>query len=123
VTARTEVVAALDPLLDGVTVLPYARNVTPPAQPLVMVRVDRVEPAKELPNHNRYTFALVLLGSKNEPGPADDELDELLEQVIFAINSEQDVLTWESAARGTYENTSYPAYEVTVIHNIKVTEE
>lgn len=122
-TARSEVVDALDTLLPDVTVLPYARNVTPPAQPLVMVRVDRVEPAPEVPNHNRYTFALVLLGSKNEPGPADDELDELLEQVIYTINSEDSVLTWTSAVRGTYENTSYPAYEVTVIHNIKVTEE
>lgn len=122
-TARSEVVDALDPLLPGVTVLAYARNVDPPKKPLVMVRVDRVEPAPQVPNHNRYTFALVLLATKNEPKHADDELDELLEQVIFAINSEDSVLTWTSAVRGTYENTSYPAYEVTVIHNIKVTEE
>src|SRR5690349_17664967 len=100
--------------LEGVNVIPYARNIDPPAVLTVMVRVDEVSPESPVPNAERtYGFALVLLPTKLEPGPADDELDGLLEDVLYAIDKHPQ-LTWSKATRATYQDTTYPAYEVTL---------
>lgn len=122
-TARDEVVATLAAEagpglpLAGVAVIAYARNIDPPQVPTVLVRVDEVSPSvpsrdNPIPNAWRtYGFALVLVPSTSEPGTADDELDALLEDVLYAID-QHDRLTWTKATRGTYQDTTYPAYEV-----------
>lgn len=113
-TARNEVVTTLEGILPaGVEVKAYARSIDPPDVPTVLVRVDEVVP-NPLPQVWRgYQFALVLVPTKTDPGPADDELDGLLEDVLFAID-QSDTITWAKATRGTYQDTAYPAYEVTL---------
>lgn len=107
--------------LEGVDVIGYASNITPPARPVVMVRIDEVTPS-QLSDRRSYTFALILIPSQTEPGPADEELDQLLEDVLYAID-QADTLTWTRALRATYQNSTYPAYEVIVTRPIGISQE
>ena len=110
-TARNEVVTLLDGILPtDVDVIAYARNIDPPKRSTVLVRVDEVVP-NPLPQVWRgYRFALVLVAAKTDAGPADDELDGLLEDVLHAIDT-SDTITWDKASRAVYQDTN-PAYEV-----------
>lgn len=110
-TARAVVVTALSGLVPtGIVVMPYAREIDPPSKPTVMVRIDEVSPS-QFPNAIRdYGMALILVGTKTAPGPADDELDGLLEDVLTALDG-SDQLSWSKATRATY-NEQYPAYQV-----------
>lgn len=100
--------------LEGVDVIAYARGIDPPAVQTVLVRLDEVVPHPKVPQElNLYRFALVLLPTKTVAGPADDELDGLLEDVLYAIHKTGN-MTWSKATRGTYQDTTYPAFEVTL---------
>ena len=114
-SARTMVTAAVDAAMpDGVDVLPYAKQIDPPARSTVMVRVDEVTRPSDLPIGCRiYKFALVCVAAQTDPGgPADDELDGLLEDVLHALDVAPD-LTWDTATRAVYAETN-PAFEVIV---------
>lgn len=113
-TPRAQIAAALAASLpDDIKVMPYARNIDPPAQTTVMVRLDRVEPHPAAKGPRRYTFALVILAALTDPsGPADDELDNALEDVLHVIDKAP-AYRYEKAERATYANTT-PAYEVTI---------
>lgn len=112
-TARDEVVTTLDAALNvtpgTAVVMPYAREIDPPALPTVMVRIDEVRVSTNPQAWRDYRFALVLVPTKTAPGPADDELDGFLEDVLFAIDG-ADTIQWEVAHRATYNEL--PAYEV-----------
>lgn len=113
-TPRQIIVAALDAALPSdVDVITYAHNIDAPTRSTVMVRVDRVTPAGNL---RAYTFGLVLIAAKTTSGPADDELDALLEDVLFAIRTSMDGMTWTEAIRATYgePDGTNPAYELAV---------
>lgn len=117
-TARAEVIAALTAQvgpglgLEGVNVIGYARSIAPPAKPTVLVRLDEVVPSPTNPQaENLHRYALVLIPTMTEPGNADDELEALLEDVLYAIFKAGN-LTWSKATRGTYQDTTYPAFEV-----------
>lgn len=115
-TPRTLVKDALTPLLGAsCDLMEYARQVPPPPRPVVMIRADEVTPnVAGLDEARRWKFALVVLASLTDPtGPADDQLDTLLEDVLHAVDQAPG-LTWESAKRAVYADTT-PAYEVTVI--------
>lgn len=100
--------------LEGVDVIAYSRSIDPPANPTVLVRLDEVEPHPEAPQAlNLYHFALILIPTVSETGAADDELDDLLEDVLYAIFKAGN-LTWSKAVRGTYQDTTYPAFEITL---------
>lgn len=122
-TARSTLVAGLREFLPSdVRVMPYAEQIDPPRRPTVMVRIDVVQPLLNAPSAARtYQFALVLIPTKCDAGPADDELDRLLEDVLFALESDASPLTWSRAERGTYQGSTYPAYEVTVSHHFPIT--
>ena len=84
-----------------------------------MVRVDTVAPSP-IPNALReYTFGLLLLTPLTRPGAADDELDGLLEDVLFALEGSAvpNGIVWSKAERATYED-KFPAYEVTLTVHI-----
>jgi hypothetical protein len=114
-TARAEVVAALDAAMPAdVVVLPYSRQIDPPSQSTVMVRIDTVAPSAATGGARDYTFALVLIAAQVTPGPADDELDDLLEDVLAALDDvAASGLRWTEATRAVYAQSN-PAYEVTV---------
>lgn len=112
-TARTELVTELTATLPtSILVLPYARGIDPPTKPTVMVRVDQVTPSSNPQAQRDYQFALVLIATKTEAGPADDELDGLLEDVLYELDKSTKI-NWTTAERATYEE-KFPAYEVTV---------
>lgn len=99
----------------SVTVLPYARQIAPPPRPTVMVRLDRLIPGTlaGVGQVRSTELALIVLAAKTDPtGPADDELDALLEDVIHAVEQAPG-LTWTEAKRAVYADT-IPAYEVSV---------
>jgi hypothetical protein len=111
-TARDEVVAALQTVVpSGIEVIAYSRDIDQPAKPTVMVRVDRVRPVPESREVRRYGFALILITPKTTAGPADDELDGLLEDVLHAVESSTDGLVWTQATRANYEDR-FPAYQI-----------
>ena len=122
---RDLIVTALAPLEDldpTVRVIPYARTIDPPAVPTVMVRVDRVEPAAARAGARRvrsYTFAVIVVPAKSTGDAADAEIDALLEDVLAVLDDAPD-LTWTAAERGTYQDTAFPAYEVTVTQPLKI---
>lgn len=110
---RDEVVAALAAHAPAsVRILPYARNIDPQSTTVALVRADRVNPHPAAPQSWRvYEFAVIVVPAKTSAGNADDELDDALEDVLHAIDQADD-LTWESAERGNYQDSGYPAYEI-----------
>lgn len=109
-TARAAVTAILTETgkLPGVDVLAYARNIDPPERSTVMVRTDEVRPSEAAEGLQDYHIALVLLAARVEPGPGDDELDALLEDVLYVVTSSYAAdagITWTQARRATRGHT------------------
>lgn len=118
-TARDQVVTLLEaalnqaPLSLGVNVMPYSRDVETISKDTVMVRIDEVRPST-LPQCQRlYNFSLIVMVPQTTPGIADALLDELLENVLFALEGSAvpNSVVWEVATRATYEE-KFPAYQV-----------
>lgn len=122
-TAREEVDALLVAYLPpGVLVLPYAREIDPPSKPTVMLRLDKVRPSTDANGWLTYEYALVLLAAQTAAGPADDELEDLLLDVLFATDQASEAgITWTEARRAAYppDNPSNPAFEVPITVTIK----
>jgi len=112
-------------LPEDVDVQPYAHNMTGPERSTVMVRVDRARNAPAGLGMRDYDFALVCIAPKTTWGPADDELDALLEDVLFALssNSIPNAVVFTEAVRATYgePDASNPAYEVTLSITVQTT--
>lgn len=127
-SARDEVVAAVTELLpEGYArVEKYAKEVDPPKKPLVMVRVDEIQPLPAAgAGARRYLMALLLLATRTEPGKADDQLEDLLDLVLWSIDRDDSTLTWTSAKRATYKQSDgneYAAFEVSLDLPITVTD-
>lgn len=118
-SARSEVVTLLTAVLPtDIDVVPYARDIDAPGRSTVMVRVDRVSPSPAGMGLRAYEMALILIGAKTTAGPADDEVDALLEDVLYALSRNEipNGVTWTTATRSTYgePDGSNPAYEVAI---------
>lgn len=120
-TARDEVVTLLQTALVplGIAVIPYARSLEP-AKPTVMVRIDNVKPGIVPDALRSYTFGLICLVPQTTPGIADTELDELLEDVLFALegSATRNGIIWSDAERATFED-KFPAYQINIDVHIK----
>lgn len=116
--ARTEAVAALRDQFTAdaveLDVEPYSRGVESLQRSTVLVRLDRVTHAPEVPLAARaYVFALIVVTPLSDPtGPADDDLDDALEDTLHALDKHPR-FTWEQAVRGVFESTQTPCYEIT----------
>lgn len=110
--ALTQVLS--DTSLAAYDLVPYARDLTPD-RATIMIRVDGVTPTNDQ-LMRRYRFGLVLVTPRVDPGgPADDELDALLEDVLHVLdNTGPYEITWQTADRATYADARLPAYEITV---------
>lgn len=120
VAARDAIAGALTAALPAneYAVIPYARNIDPPRRPTVMVRIDRVIPSRAASGLWRVEGALVIVGAKTQGQSADDDLDNALADVLFALGNPAvaSALTWTEATRGGYPDPdpTNPAYEVAV---------
>lgn len=114
-TARALVYSVLKANMPvDIDVIQYSRQIDPPTKSTVMVRIDRVQPSPAASGMRDYRFGLVLIAAKQAAGPGDDELENLLEDVLFVLDEiGPQGVTWESAERATY-NESNPAFEVAV---------
>lgn len=109
---RSLILTALDALTPEHQLVAYSRDLTP-TRTTVMVRVDEVAPTPDR-MLRQYRAALLLLTPRTDPaGPADDELDALLEDVLHALDRAVAGIVWESARRVVYADV-LPAYEVTI---------
>lgn len=132
-SSRAVIIAQLAPELpDTVDLIGYARQIDPPARPTVMVRVDELAPAPE--QHQRDTTAALVcivpasvVDGDQLAAAVEDELEELLEQVLYALELEDvtAAIRWTSAKRAVYgePEPTNPAYEVTVTVRTTTTEE
>jgi hypothetical protein len=111
--ARSALVDALVGVLPAdVDVEGYARlNLSTISRPRVLIRLDEVRPEVSSQGHRRYTFAVVLVTPLTETPAADDQLDALLEDVLFALESLTTV-GFESATRAVFDATETPCYEL-----------
>lgn len=113
---RALILTALNTLTAEHHLIGYSRDITP-TRTTVMVRIDEVTPTVDA-IARKYTAALILVTPLTNPnGPADDDLDALLEDVLYVVDNAPG-LTWTAAKRGTYATSDgipiCPAYEVTI---------
>lgn len=123
-TVRAALVDLLElsfPQPGPVVVLPHPTAVDPPAKPTVMLRLDAVTPGSAR-GVRTYNYAIVLLASSAEVDGSDEQLEDLLEQALAAVDRFDPSLaiTWEQAKRGTYRGT-IPAFEIPVAVHVAVT--
>lgn len=116
VSARAALHAALVTLLPpDVVIVAYSRQIDPPAKSTVMLRLDSVRPSTSSSGHLDYEFALVLIAATTDTGPADDELEDLLSDVLFALEKDHGLaVVWTEATRSVYGDTN-PAFEVPLV--------
>lgn len=105
-------------LPSDIDVIAYSHNIEAPVRSTVMVRVDKVRNSPTGLGLRDYDFVLVLIAAKTTYGPADDELDALLEDVLGSLSS-QDIpngVTFTEALRATYgePDATNPAYDVSI---------
>ena len=116
-TAREHVHAAIGAHMPaGVDFRAYAARIDTPVKRTVLLRVDEVRPDITLPVSTfLYTYSLMCVSAFTDDGrgPADEDLDELLEDVLMAVEDTPDV-SWTAATRGQWLDTAHPAYIVTI---------
>lgn len=123
-TPRLALASALATALpDNVHVEPYARDGYVVTKPTVMLRIDEVSRSVKAPQADRrYTYALlVVVPQTSTHGPADDRLDALLEDVLYAIEQDHDLPQWTSCKRAVFADDELPAYEVTIPVDFTIT--
>jgi hypothetical protein len=107
--ARTDIGELL--MLPDVTVVPFSRNVDAPDRRTVIVEVDTVTPASTACPGVVVDLAVWLITPYTDPGPADDDLDAFLGDVVTVLDLAG--VNWTTAKRGVW-GESYPAYRMTV---------
>lgn len=118
-SSRQLLTGMLDAALPGdVTFLPYYREIDPPEASTVMLRLDGVDPSGVI-GHRRYRYSLVLIAAKAATATGDDELEALLEDVLYVLEKDHTAglaLTWAPATRGVYpiSNPTQPAFEIPI---------
>lgn len=122
---RQQLTDALSAALgDDVIVQAYADDVDPPARPLLMLRLDEITRPPAGPHHRLYTFGLIVLTPLTETGPADDQLESIVETVLYALDTAEPLgaVIWTAAKRASYRDT-YPAFEISLATAATVTQE
>lgn len=125
-TARAALDALIRPHLPaGIDLVTYSRDLGTVTRSTVMLRLDRVTPGPASGFRN-YSFALVLVAAKTAPGPGDDELEALLEDVLFIVENKlgEVAVTWTEAQRGVFppDTQAYPAFELPVTATLSIQE-
>lgn len=127
-TARELLSAALrEHLPEGVRVMDYALQLDALERDarIVMLRLDGVEPSPMPQAWRRYRYALVLAVAGSEPGRSDDTLDQLVEDVLDALEATR-LVGWSSANRAVLTDSEnrpkWPSYEVVLTLDTRKTD-
>lgn len=115
-TTRDELVAKLNELEAlNVKVIPYARVLDNLERVTLLVRVDEVRNSTVARGWRDFDVTLILATPRTDPtGPADDELDASLEDVLDVLDSKDAAdlgVRWSRATRATLDG-NFPAYEI-----------
>ena len=111
-TARAVVLEQLATLALDATVIPYGRALDNVSENTLMVRVDSVAKGQGIV-WRTYSVALLLIVPFEDPQRGEDELDALLEDVLFELEKSTTPLVWTSAQRAVFQE-KWPCYEVTL---------
>lgn len=116
-STRDALVANLDELDElAVKVIPYARKLDALERVTLLVRIDEVRNSTAARGWRDFDVTLILATPRTDPtGPADDELDANLEDVLDVLDSPDAGrigIRWQRATRATLEG-DFPAYEIT----------
>lgn len=123
-TARTEVMAVLQAAFPSdVRLIPYARDIDVPTEPIVMVRVDAVRPGPTSGSRT-YDVALIVCPVGSDSEQAEDSLDALTEDVLGALesNAVANAITWSTAERATFAD-KFPCYEIKTAATVAIERE
>lgn len=111
---RSDLAAALKPLLPAGTKIvdvPRGLDGIETARPVVMLYRERLEKAPNAIGAYFNTFALWIVSPNVDPRRAEDQLDNMLDEVIVALDS-LSWLNWANAERSTFGDNQAPAYKV-----------
>jgi hypothetical protein len=114
INVRHTLVEALRPLLPkSWRLIPYATNLdVVGTTPVVMLRLNDIEKLAQSPlSHRVATFSLLIIEPKTEPGRADDAIDDKLIDLLSALDTLGDGLTWSTATSILWADTN-PAYRI-----------
>jgi hypothetical protein len=113
-TVRADLSAALKPLLPArvkIVDVPRGLDGVETQRPVVMLYRERVEKAPNALGDYFNTFALWIVSPNVDPKRSEDQLDNLLDEVIPALD-ELTWLNWSSAERSTFGDSQAPAYKI-----------
>jgi len=116
-TVRADLAAALKPLLPARTKIvdvPRSLDGVETQRPVIMLYRERVEKAPNALGDYFNTFALWIISPNVDPKRAEDQLDNMLEDVIPALD-ELTWLNWNFAERSTFGDNQAPAYKIELI--------
>lgn len=116
---RADVAAALSAALvddeDEPTaqVVGYTEAISPkPDAPVVVIGLKTVGPGL-VPGRRTAQLEVLCSVAKQNPGTADDDLEDLLGQVLDVLD-DFDWALWTTAERATYLDEAFPAFVITV---------
>lgn len=120
-SVRSDLAAALKPLLPPRTKIidvPRSLDGIETSRPVVMLYRERVEKAPNAIGAYFNTFALWIISPNVDTSRAEDQLDNMLDEVISALD-ELSWLNWSNAQRSTFGDAQAPAYQVelTIVTN------
>ncbi len=109
--ARASVAAALRAGIPGLTVVEYGRQADQPDTRRVTITASAVLAPRVACPDRAYEVLLNVVTPLTEPGPADDDLDELIDQVLTVLEAAG--IDWgERVERGTWLDAHH-AYLIT----------
>lgn len=108
---RADVAAAIAAALPDVDVIAYPRSADVPNARRVVLATASVEPAGVACAWRTVKVDAWCVTPYTDPGPADDDLEDLLAGVLDALDAAG--MEWTNAERGVWLDT-YAAFRVTI---------
>lgn len=112
--ARAQLAAALKPLLPSQVKLvnvPRSLDGIETNKPVVLLYREKLAKAPNALGDYLATFALWVITPGIDPQRAEDALDDILDDVILALDSISFV-QWTTAERSTFGDSQAPAYRI-----------
>jgi hypothetical protein len=127
VNPREQVLAAVTQALpDTIRVLEHAQEIDPPKRTTVMVRMGQQRPLPASPQYARlYQAQLLVMASRLERAPADDDLEDAVELILWSIDHSSVPIVWTEARPRTWvqsDGNQYPGFEIDVELGMSITD-